>query len=117
VALAPVADLRDAAEAGLDDGAVQELLGGDPGDVPELYAEADAVSLLGTGVDVTILHGDADEQVPIAMSRRLAAAYQGADLRFTELQGVDHFALIDPLSPVFETAVLPALQRPGGNST
>jgi acetyl esterase/lipase len=115
VALAPVADLRYAAEVGMGDGAVQELLGGDPGDVPDRYTEADVVSLLGTGVEVTIVHGDADEQVAVEMNRRLAAAYRGTGLRFTELAGVDHFALIDPLSPVFEAVLLPAVTGGGGS--
>jgi acetyl esterase/lipase len=111
VALAPVADLRYAAEVAMGDGAVQELLGGDPGEVPGRYAEADALPLLGTGVDVTIIHGDADEQVAVDMNRRLADAVRGTGLRFTELAGVDHFALIDPLSPVFEMVLLPAVQK------
>jgi acetyl esterase/lipase len=117
LALAPVTDLRYAAEVRMDDGAVQNLLGGDPGDVPDRYAEADPVALLGTGVDVTIVHGDADEQVAVEMNRRLTAAYQGTGLRFTELAGVDHFALIDPLSPVFETVLLPALRRAGSSAS
>jgi hypothetical protein len=42
------------------------------------------------------------------------AADHGTDdcVEYVELAGVDHFALIDPLSPVFESAVLPALTQP-----
>ena len=39
VALAPVTDVWYAARAGLDDNAAQELLGGEPSQVPDAYAE------------------------------------------------------------------------------
>jgi acetyl esterase/lipase len=110
VALAPVSDLYYAAQVHMGGGAVQTLLGGDPRARPDQYAHADVISLLPpTGVDVTIIQGDADKQVTVDMNRRLAARFLGPRLRYVELAGVDHFALIDPLSPVFESTVLPAL--------
>lgn len=45
-------------------------------------------------IPVWIVHGNADEVVPVEESRRMAAALEeaGADLRFEELPGVDHHA-------------------------
>jgi len=99
VALAPVADLRDAHARDLDDGAVAALMGGGPRDLPEQYAAADPAVMLagesGSGVQITVLHGDRDQRVPVEMSRRLSG------VRYVELPGVEHFGLIDPLSPVW----------------
>ncbi len=108
VALAPVADLERAYVDDLDGGAVAALLGGSPADVPERYAAADpAVLLRDRTIDVTVLHGTEDLQVPVAHSRGLA----GVDL--VELPGVEHFALIDPLSTAWPH-VLGAVGRSGG---
>ncbi len=112
VALAPVTDLVYAARVRMGDGAVQELVGGEPRDLPDRYADADVVSMLtGSGVPVTIIQGDADLQVPAEMNRRVVAGHEESAVRYLELAGVDHFALIDPLSPVFESTLLPALER------
>lgn len=108
VALAPVTDLAEAARLDLDAGAAQDLLGGAPDDVPEQYADADPLAALSaTSPEVVVLHGTADLQVPVAMSRAAAGRYP--TLRYVELEGVDHFALIDPLSAAYGDAVLPAV--------
>lgn len=107
VALAPVSDLVYAAGVGMGDEACQALLGGGPDDVAGAYADADALRLLPAEVPVTIVHGDVDLQVDVAMSRHVAAEHPEID--YVELAGVDHFALIDPLSPAFRDHVLPAL--------
>jgi acetyl esterase/lipase len=115
VALAPVTDLVYAARVRMGDGAVQELVGGEPRDLPDQYADADVVSMLASaGVPVTIIQGDADLQVPAEMNRLVAARHDGPGVRYLELAGVDHFALIDPLSPVFESTLLPALETAAG---
>jgi predicted peptidase len=43
-------------------------------------------------IPIWIVHGDADEQVPVAQSRQLVSALQHAraDVRYTELPGVTH---------------------------
>lgn len=108
VALAPVADLWEAARRDLDGGATQLLLGGEPTDVPAQYASADPLAALGSGSpDVVIVHGTADAQVPVELSRTAAEQHPAIDFR--ELAGVDHFALIDPLSTAWSQAVLPAI--------
>jgi acetyl esterase/lipase len=96
VALAPVADLHEAHARGLGDGAVAELMGGGPDELPEAYDAANPVRWLpadgATGPGVTVVHGDQDVQVPVDMSRGLPG------VSYVEVPGADHFALIDPLS-------------------
>jgi acetyl esterase/lipase len=109
VALAPVADLGEGYRLRLDGGAVARLLGGGPEDVPDRYAAADPARLLPPPVPVVVVHGDRDEQVPVGIGRDYVAAARraGGDARLVELAGVEHFALIDPLSPAWP-AVLAA---------
>ncbi len=98
VALAPVADLRRAWELRLSNGAVGELLGGDPQQCPDVYALASPIELLPCGVPQTLLHGDADEAVPYELSQRFHAAARAAgdDCTLVTLPGAGHFELIDP---------------------
>lgn len=109
VALAPVADLEYAARAGMGDDAAQALLGGSPDDVPRQYADADVTRMLPCDVPITIIQGSADKLVTVDMNRRLAASHQSPNFGYLELDGIDHFQLIDPLDPVFLQTVLPAL--------
>ncbi|MGH3508633.1 MAG: alpha/beta hydrolase [Nocardioidaceae bacterium] len=102
VGLAPVADLAYARAHHLGDDAVRDLLAGETG--------ADPRERLVTRpkMPVTIVHGTEDVQVPVASSRGLVAALPWIDYR--ELDGVDHFALIDPLSeawPEVRAALIP----------
>lgn len=95
VALAPVSSLADGHARDVGEGAVAALMGGAPEDMPEEYAEADPAALLPGDVALVVLHGDEDEQVPVDMSR----AHADTDsVTYVELPGVDHHALIDPLS-------------------
>lgn len=98
VSLAGCADLVMCSELGLDEGATDLLLGGTPEQVPDRYASADPARLPKPAAPVTLLHGTADDRVPIEVSRSYAAR-TGAVLH--ELPGADHFALIDPLSPAW----------------
>ena len=109
VALAPVGDLRMAAEVDMGAGAAVALLGGTPEQVPDAYDAADPGSRLRTRppCDVVVLHGDRDDAVPVESSRGLAARYPWLDYR--ELAGADHSAVIDPLSDVWP-AVREALE-------
>ncbi|PWW23628.1 prolyl oligopeptidase family protein [Geodermatophilus normandii] len=80
---AGVLDLRRAAEQRLGSDAVQEFLGGEPGEVPGRYAVADPVGLLPTGADVLCVHGAHDDVVPLEQSQRYAAAAADAGDRVT----------------------------------
>jgi pimeloyl-ACP methyl ester carboxylesterase len=92
VALAACASLRLCAEWNLGGGAVLHLMGGGPEDVPGRYAIADPAALPRPAVPVTLVHGTADEQVPVSMSRAFGAG------RLIEIPGAGHFDLIDPES-------------------
>jgi acetyl esterase/lipase len=114
VALAPITDLPHAARAGLDDNATQLFLGGGPDEVPSAYDDADPFGGLAahsladsTHPAITVLHGTDDRHVPVEMSR--AAATRHPRITYVELEGVEHFALIDPLTTTFTTHVLPAV--------
>jgi acetyl esterase/lipase len=98
VALAGVCDLRDAARTGLGDNAAQELLDGEPADVPAAYDAADPAARLPLGVPQILAHGTADDRVPFAHAERYAerARAAGDDCTVLALHGVDHFDVIDP---------------------
>jgi acetyl esterase/lipase len=100
VSLAGVCDLVQAARAGTGRGAVSDLLGGGPNDVPDAYRIASPVELLPLGVPTLLVHGDADESVPVEQSRRYAQAAQkaGDPVELVELPGVGHREVIDPMS-------------------
>lgn len=102
VALAPVADLREAHRRGLGEGAVEALMGGGPEELVEEYAMADAARLLPGTVPVTVVHGVLDDHVPVSMSRRLAEV---ESVEYVELADVEHFGLIDPRSPAWPTVI------------
>nr|WP_239523192.1 alpha/beta hydrolase [Geodermatophilus normandii] len=80
---AGVVDLQHAARQRLGGSAVQEFLGGEPGEVPDRYAVADPVRLLPTGADVLCVHGTSDDVVPLEQSQRYAAAAADAGDRVT----------------------------------
>jgi acetyl esterase/lipase len=100
ISLAGVCDLRSGARELIGDGAVLEFLGGTPEEVPVQYAIADPNALVPADADVLLVHGDADDRVPIQQSRDYlrAARAAGGRCELLELAGVDHFALIDPRS-------------------
>ncbi|MEA2289192.1 MAG: hypothetical protein QOD55_1189 [Solirubrobacteraceae bacterium] len=100
VSQAGVPDLREAARLGLGDGAARELMGGEPDDVPERYAIASPAERLPTGVAQLLVHGDADDVVPVELSRRYAEAARAAgdDVELVVRPGDDHFVHLDPSS-------------------
>lgn len=111
VSLAGVLDLRQAWELELSEGAVRDLLGGSPDEVPERYAAASPIELLPAGVPHVLMHGDEDDIVPIEISERYheAARSCGDDVTLRTLTGAGHFELIDPESLVWPE-VLAAIQ-------
>jgi pimeloyl-ACP methyl ester carboxylesterase len=107
LALAPVADLIESYRQGLGDDAVAALLGGTPEELPDRYASADPMAHLPLNVPVAIVHGADDDRVPIGISRKYArlARNAGDDTTLVELAGVEHFAVIDPLSAAWPSVV------------
>lgn len=97
--LAPVTDLVAEVRDGLGDGAVLEYMGARPEEDRARYLSEDPRSraaLIPDRCDVRIVHGIADQTVDIAFSRGFPAPRQ-------ELIGADHFDVIDPRSPHFDT--------------
>ena len=92
VAQAGVCDLELAWRENIGDGAVTDLVGSWD-DVPERYAIASPAALAPLGVRQLLVHGSADDIVPPSQSRGYAALDPDAEL--LELEGADHFDVID----------------------
>ncbi len=106
VSLAGVCDLGAAFADAIGESATAPFMGGGPDDRPEAYALADPLRRIPAGARVLLVHGDADQRVPVHQSRRYAeaAAAAGDDrCELIELAGVDHFALIDPRTTTWAT--------------
>lgn len=100
VAQAGVVDLREAARLGLSRRVVESLLRGAPGKQPRRYDLASPIERLPTRVPQLLVHGDADDTVPIELARRYAerAAEGGDPCELVELPGGGHFEHLDPAS-------------------
>lgn len=100
VGLAPIADLALAYERRAGGEVVAQLLGGTPGEFPERCRAGSPMEMLPLGVRQLILHGTADEAVPIELSRRYAraAAAAGDAVELVELPGTGHMEFLDPRS-------------------
>lgn len=103
VALAPVSDVRDAAERRGPQSAPARFM------APEHYADGSPLELLPLGVRQIVLHGTADEDVPFEMSVRYVEAARG-EAELVRLDGVGHFEPIDPQAPACEHT-LEAIRR------
>jgi pimeloyl-ACP methyl ester carboxylesterase len=79
---------------------VNELLGGSPDKVPDRYRSASPIEMVPLGVRQQVIHGAADDIVPVSISRGYVAAARkaGDDATLTEPPAAGHFELIDPRS-------------------
>jgi acetyl esterase/lipase len=100
VAQADVVNLREAARLGLGRGVTLKLLGGPPGGLPQRYDLASPLERLPLGIPQLLVHGDADDTVPIGLARGYArrAAESGDECELVELAGCGHFEHLDPSS-------------------
>jgi acetyl esterase/lipase len=105
VGLAPIADLAHAYETKVGGEAVAELLGGTPSQHPERCRAASPIEMLPLRVRQLILHGTADDVVPIDLSRRYSRAAEAAGdtVEFVELSGTGHMEYLDPSSEAHAT--------------
>jgi acetyl esterase/lipase len=112
ISLAGVVDLEMAWRLHLSNDAVVELLGGSLTDVPERYAVASPTAMLPLGVPQVLIHGTSDDSVPIQVSQTYtnAATALNDQVTYIELEGVDHFDVIDPLSQAWAITIK-ALQK------
>jgi acetyl esterase/lipase len=98
--LAPVADLEAAHALGLGNGVVGQFLGGSPEQHPDRYRASSPRALLPLGVPQLVVHGTADDTVPIEIARGYvqAARTAGDAVTLVELTGRGHFDCLDPQS-------------------
>jgi acetyl esterase/lipase len=95
LALAPAADLQLAQQLNLGDGATLLFLG----EEPQNRTDIDPKRMPSPVIGVTIVHGDEDDVVPITVGESYVTTH--AKTRFVKVHGAGHFAVIDPLSPVW----------------
>lgn len=96
VAQAPIACLAQAWAERLGDGAVDTLMGGGPAEHPSRYAVTDPVALTpDDGTRVVLLHGDADDTVPLSQSEGYAATHAA---EVVVMPGDGHYEVLDPTS-------------------
>jgi len=107
ISLAGVVDLELAWRLNLSNGAVIDLLEGGFDAIPERYTEASPAALLPLGIPQVLIHGTADDSVPLQMSLEYTAKAKATNdvVTFIELDGVDHFALIDPSSKAWAVTI------------
>ncbi|MGA5442867.1 alpha/beta hydrolase family protein [Streptomyces griseoincarnatus] len=100
LALAPITDLTATRRDRLSNDAALQLLNGEE-HFTERLAEVDPLTLLSdagtTGVPTVLLHGAADEEVPLTQFSDYAAVHR--DLRTVVLPGTGHYTLIEPEAP------------------
>jgi acetyl esterase/lipase len=95
-----VVDLPGAADAPLGSGAVMEFLDGTPADVPQRYEAARP--RLDAGPAMVSVVGTADEIVPPSYSSD--PGHPGS-IELIEVEGADHFDLIDPATVAWDAVV------------
>ena len=107
VSQAGVVDLREAARLRLSRRAAEKLLGGSPVKWPGRYDLASPLERLPLGIPHLLVHGDADEVVPIALARTYGerAAYAGDPCEVVELPGCGHDEHLDPQSQAWAAVV------------
>jgi acetyl esterase/lipase len=105
VGQAAVSDLAAAAGLRLGNGAVLDLLGGSPEQVPDRYAAGSPAQRLPMRVPLLLVHGARDDTVPLSQSRDFhRAATAAGDICALEIGEHDgHFEHIDPASGAWAT--------------
>ena len=100
VAQAGVLDLREADRLELGEGATARFMGGHADEVPEAYADASPIERVPAGVPVLVVHGEADQRVPVEMASAYADAARAAgdEIDLVVRPGDDHFVHLDPAS-------------------
>jgi acetyl esterase/lipase len=100
IAQAPITNLVSVGEA------ANALMGCEPRENPERWAECDPMQLLPVGKPVLLVHGADDATVPIQRSREYvaAAAEAGDDIELIEPQPGGHRSHIDPRSAGWRAA-------------
>ncbi len=115
VSLAGIPDLIAGVQWNICRGAIQELVGGLPEDVPDRYQQASPHALLPLGVPQWHLVGTKDEIVPAAYIQQYVEVATQHDLvRLEVLPDAGHFEVIVPTTaawPAVQHAVLALVER------
>ena len=106
ISQAGVLDLALAESLALSDNAARVLMRCSPEEDPVRWEWADPAKRVPTGIPLLMLHGAADEDVPVALARSVAtrAAAAGGDVEYLEFEG-DHYGLITPGDRAWEMCV------------
>jgi acetyl esterase/lipase len=82
---------------------VEQLLGGSPAEVPEIYRQASPSKLLPLGVPQILIWGDRDNLRPVLSGERhaQAAAAAGDAISLVIVPGLGHFEVASPFSPAW----------------
>jgi acetyl esterase/lipase len=114
VFLAGVVDLQQAYQLHLSHDAVAEFLHGTPSEVPEHYQEADPMRLSIPQARQCLIHGSADDTVPVAFSRDYVREKRkrspSEDVSLFEIAAAGHYDLIDPGSAAWKQVQAAAMQ-------
>ncbi len=107
VSQAGVCDLVGSDGLALGDGVTAQLLGGSAAEQPERYGLASPAAALPLGVPQLLVHGEEDEDVPVAMSRSYHAAARAAGdpADLVVLPAIGHMEHIDPSSMAWRVAL------------
>jgi acetyl esterase/lipase len=97
VSQAGVTDLLACVAEDLGAGACPDLMGALPRDDLERYFLASPIERLPSGVPTLLVHGDRDDVIPVAQSRRFVTRARAAaeDPTLLIIEGADHFSPID----------------------
>lgn len=107
VSLAGVTDLVRGADENLGDGAITDLMGGMPEEVPLSYLSASPIVLDPGPCRYLVIHSFTDDVVPVTQGRTYAAeaTRRGADLEYIELDDGNHFTVLDPRSAAWRSFI------------
>jgi acetyl esterase/lipase len=112
ISLAGAVDLIESWKQQLGKDATGDFIGGDPTTYPDRYADASPTELLPLGVPQVLVHGTADDVVPMDISRGHAtkADAAGDQVTLIEVPGADH-NLIDPTAANWTEMTLKEIER------
>ena len=115
VSLAGVSDLGLAWRQKLGHGIVTRLMGGTPEEHPDRYSAGSPVELLPIGGRQVLVHGAADDIVPVSQSEGFVQRAEKVGDRPTlvKLDGIGHFELIDPESEAWPSVARTTLSLLG----
>lgn len=104
IALAPVTDVVRTYEDNLGEGAAMAFFKESPEHARSMYQQASPIFQLPSGKPVLLVHGTADDRVPVEYAQDYVykAKQAGDKISYIELNGVDHFQVIDPMLPVWK---------------